>query len=107
MTKVVRYSASGSIHKKGTTATSWQILLVVAISMIAPAHGRRIHIQHRYSGSVWSVKSAFRNANTPHIARARPSTTKAHDHRLESVLRVNSGSKTNGKVISATSEPTF
>src|SRR2546423_1353721 len=112
MMKVVRYSARGSIQRKGTTATSWQILFVVASSMIEPAHGRRVQIQHRdrwelRSGSVWSEKSAFRNPNTPHIARARPNTTNAHDHRLESVLRVNSGSKRNGNVMSAASEPKF
>ena len=43
MMKLSRYSASGSTHRNGITATSWQILFVVASSSTEAQAGSRSH----------------------------------------------------------------
>src|SRR5436309_1360803 len=46
MMKLKRYSARGRIQRKGTTATSWQILLVVARSRTEAQAGRASHSRY-------------------------------------------------------------
>src|SRR5258705_8940893 len=41
--KLSRYKASGSTQRNGITATSWHILLVVAMSRTEAQDGKRIH----------------------------------------------------------------
>jgi hypothetical protein len=41
MMKLRRYNASGRIHRKGMTATSWQILFVVASSRMEAQAGSK------------------------------------------------------------------
>src|SRR5688572_28148109 len=119
-TNVSRYTASGSTHRNGTTATSWQSLFVVASSSTDAHAASASHRSRRPNrGAVSSPADGAASSGTAgtgplgraashaHAAHARENAPSPTDHTVACARRVSSGSTRNGYDTSASSDPAF
>src|SRR5271170_4340983 len=96
--------ASGSTHKNGTTATCWQIWLVVASSMTEGTVASAIHrmrVARAGAGTTVAIDSSASAGGSLLMPRAHSATpaankTKSIDHEIDCALKLSAGSTRNG-----------